>query len=112
MSCTRKLLVLSLYRRGEKEGDSALDIKVMTRMLCFAFLSQPVLLPDFLYSQSDFYRGKTLRIVRGHDERMEINFVRRYPFGIAQQMSVPEKNQKAIRELPRDDKAKTYCPRL
>jgi len=27
-------------------------------------------------------------------------------------MSVPEKNQKAIRELPRDDKAKTYCPRL
>jgi len=43
---------------------------------------------------------------------MEINFVRRYPFGIAQQMSVPEKNQKAIRELPRDDKAKTYCPRL
>lgn len=112
MSCTRKLLVLSLYRRGEKEGDSALDIKVMTRMLCFAFLSQPVLLPDFLYSQSDFYRGKTLRIVRGHDERMEINFVRPISFRIAHQMSVPEENQKAIRELPRDTKTKSYCPRL
>src|SRR5262245_14461904 len=34
------------------------------------------LAPDFLYSQSDFYRGKTLRIVHGRDERMEINFVR------------------------------------
>src|SRR5215475_6885324 len=38
------------------------------------------LAPDFLYSQSDFYRGKTLRIVRGHDERMEINFVRPISF--------------------------------
>ena len=44
-----------------------MDIKIMTRILCFAVLSQLVLLPDFLYSQSDFYRGKTLRIVHGRD---------------------------------------------
>jgi len=50
--------------------------------------------------------------MHGRDERMEINFVRRYPFGIAQQMRVQEKNQKAIRELPRDAKTKTHCPRL
>jgi len=36
----------------------------------------------------------------------------RYPFAIAHQMSVPEENQKAIRELPRDAKTKTHCPRL
>src|SRR5262245_35274272 len=66
-SCTRKLWVPSLYRRGEKEGDSAMDIKIMLRILCFAVISQLVLLPDFLYSQSDFYRGKTLRIVHGRD---------------------------------------------
>jgi tripartite-type tricarboxylate transporter receptor subunit TctC len=44
-----------------------MDIKVMTRILCFVVLSQLVLLTDFLYSQSDFYRGKTLRIVHGRD---------------------------------------------
>src|SRR5215475_2485413 len=82
-NCTRKLLVPRLYPRGEKEGDSAMDIKVRTRFLCFAVLSQLVLLPDFLYSQSDFYRGKTLRIVHGRDERMEINFVRPISFRIA-----------------------------
>src|SRR5262244_1819368 len=64
---TRKLLVPRRYRRGEKEGDSAMEIKIITRILCFAVLSQLVLLPDFLYSQSDFYRGRTLRIVHGRD---------------------------------------------
>ena len=44
-----------------------MEIKIMTRILCFAVLTQLVLLPDFLYSQSDFYRGKTLRIVHGRD---------------------------------------------
>jgi hypothetical protein len=43
---------------------------------------------------------------------MEINFVRPISFRIAHQMSVPEENQKAIRELPRDAKTKTHCPRL
>src|SRR5262249_17066154 len=75
-SCTRKLLVLSRYHRGEKEGDSAMDIKVMTRIYASRFYHSWPCTPDFLYSQSDFYRGKTLRIVHGRDERMEINFVR------------------------------------
>jgi len=44
-----------------------MEIKIMTRILCFAVLTQLVLQPDFLYSQSDFYRGKTLRIVHGRD---------------------------------------------
>ena len=44
-----------------------MEIKIMTRILCFAVLTQLVLLPDFLYSQADFYRGKTLRIVHGRD---------------------------------------------
>ena len=39
----------------------------MTRILCSALLTLPVLLPEFLYSQSDFYRGKTIRIVHGRD---------------------------------------------
>ena len=42
-------------------------IKIMTRILCCALLIQLVLLPDFLYAQSDFYRGKTIRIVHGRD---------------------------------------------
>ncbi|HVH91588.1 MAG TPA: hypothetical protein VM783_09405 [Candidatus Acidoferrum sp.] len=42
-------------------------IKIVTRILCCALLIQLVLLPDFLYSQSDFYRGKTIRIVHGRD---------------------------------------------
>ena len=33
--------------------------------LSAALLTQLVLLPDFLYSQSDFYRGKTITIVHG-----------------------------------------------
>ena len=39
----------------------------MTRILCSALLTQVVMLPDFLYSQSDFYRGKTIRMVHGRD---------------------------------------------
>src|SRR4029434_1551432 len=39
--------------------------KTMMRMLCSALLIQLVLLPDFLYSQSDFYRGKTITIIHG-----------------------------------------------
>lgn len=42
-------------------------IRIMTRILYAALLTQLVLVPDFLYSQSDFYRGKTLRIVHGRD---------------------------------------------
>ena len=39
--------------------------KIMTRILCSALLTQLVLLPDFLYAQSDFYRGKTITIIHG-----------------------------------------------
>ena len=37
----------------------------MPWILCSALLTQLVLLPDFLYSQSDFYRGKTVTIIHG-----------------------------------------------
>src|SRR5262245_2207578 len=37
----------------------------MTRILGSALLTQLVLLPDFLYSQSEFYRGKTITIIHG-----------------------------------------------
>ena len=33
--------------------------------LSAALLTHLVLLPDFLYSQSDFYRGKTITIIHG-----------------------------------------------
>ena len=39
--------------------------KTMTRILCSALLTQLVLLPDFVYAQSDFYRGKTITIIHG-----------------------------------------------
>ena len=39
--------------------------KIMTRILCSALLTQVVMLPDFLYSQSDFYRGKTITLLHG-----------------------------------------------
>jgi tripartite-type tricarboxylate transporter receptor subunit TctC len=39
--------------------------KIMLRILCSALLTQLVLLPDFLYSQSDFYKGKTVTLVHG-----------------------------------------------
>jgi hypothetical protein len=42
-----------------------MTIKIMPRILCSALLTQLVLLPDFLYSQSDFYRGKTITIIHG-----------------------------------------------
>jgi tripartite-type tricarboxylate transporter receptor subunit TctC len=42
-----------------------MKIKVMTRILCSALLAQLVLLPNCLYSQSDFYRGKTITIIHG-----------------------------------------------
>jgi hypothetical protein len=40
-------------------------IKMMPRILCTVLLTQLVLLPDFLYSQSDFYRGKTITLIHG-----------------------------------------------
>ena len=43
--------------------------KIMTRILSSALLTQLVLLPDFLYAQSDFYRGKTITIIHGRDRR-------------------------------------------
>ena len=43
--------------------------KIMTRILSSALLTQLVLLPDFLYAQADFYRGKTITIVHGRDRR-------------------------------------------
>src|SRR5262245_52006472 len=39
--------------------------KIMTLILGSALSTQLVLLPDFLYSQSDFYRGKTITIIHG-----------------------------------------------
>lgn len=39
----------------------------LTRILCSALLLQLVLLPDFLYAQADFYKGKTIRIVHGRN---------------------------------------------
>ena len=33
--------------------------------LAAALLTHLALLPDFLYSQSDFYRGKTITIIHG-----------------------------------------------
>jgi tripartite-type tricarboxylate transporter receptor subunit TctC len=44
-----------------------MNTRTMTRLLCSALLTQLVLLPDLLYSQSDFYKGKTIRIVHGRD---------------------------------------------
>ena len=44
-----------------------MKIKIMTPILCSALLTQLVMLPDLLYSQSDFYRGKTIRMVHGRD---------------------------------------------
>src|SRR5262249_56805125 len=42
-----------------------MKIKVMTRIPCLAWPTQLVLIPDLLYSQSDFYRGKTITIIHG-----------------------------------------------
>jgi hypothetical protein len=39
--------------------------KILTWTLCSALLTQLVLLSDFVYSQSDFYRGKTLTVIHG-----------------------------------------------
>jgi len=44
-----------------------MGIKIITRTLGLALLVQLVLLSDCLYAQSDFYRGKTIRIVHGRD---------------------------------------------
>jgi tripartite-type tricarboxylate transporter receptor subunit TctC len=39
----------------------------LTRILCWALLIQLVSLPDFLYAQADFYKGKTIRIIHGRN---------------------------------------------
>jgi tripartite-type tricarboxylate transporter receptor subunit TctC len=39
--------------------------KITLRSLCAALLAQLVLVPDFLYSQSDFYKGKTVTLIHG-----------------------------------------------
>jgi tripartite-type tricarboxylate transporter receptor subunit TctC len=42
-----------------------MTLKIMQQILSSALLTQLVLLPDFLYSQSDFYKGKTVTLVHG-----------------------------------------------
>jgi tripartite-type tricarboxylate transporter receptor subunit TctC len=42
-----------------------MKIKIMPRILCSALLAPLVLLPNCLYSQSDFYRGKTITVIHG-----------------------------------------------
>src|SRR5262245_30012977 len=42
-----------------------MKVKIMPRILCSALLAPLVLLPNCLYSQSDFYRGKTITIIHG-----------------------------------------------
>ena len=42
-----------------------MTIQILTRILSSALLTQLVLLPDFLYAQADFYRGKTITIIHG-----------------------------------------------
>ncbi|HWP60372.1 MAG TPA: hypothetical protein VNL14_20925 [Candidatus Acidoferrales bacterium] len=44
-----------------------MKIKIMLSILSSALLAQLVLLPDFVFSQSDFYRGKTITIVQGRN---------------------------------------------
>ena len=39
----------------------------LTWILCSALLIQLVSLPDFLYAQADFYKGKTIRIIHGRN---------------------------------------------
>ena len=39
----------------------------LTRILCSVLLIQLVSLPDFLYAQGDFYKGKTVRIIQGRN---------------------------------------------
>ena len=39
----------------------------LTRILCSALLIQLVSLPDFLYAQADFYKGKTIRIIQARN---------------------------------------------
>src|SRR5262245_4113015 len=42
-----------------------MKLKIMTWILCSALLTQLVMLPEFVYAQTDFYRGKTITIVQG-----------------------------------------------
>ena len=59
--------------------------RTVTRLLCSALLTQLVLLPDFLYAQSDFYRDKTVTVVGDEVEPV-----------------MPEELAKVIRDVPRD----------
>src|SRR4029453_9988793 len=52
-------------RRDKMIRRLAMKKKIMTRLLCSTLFTQPVLLPGFVYSQSDFYRGKTITIIHG-----------------------------------------------
>jgi hypothetical protein len=64
-------------------------IKIMTRTLCSALQTQLVLLPDFPYSQSEFYRtsiGKYQKLVGDEVEPL-----------------MPEELTKTIRDVPRDE---------
>jgi tripartite-type tricarboxylate transporter receptor subunit TctC len=44
-----------------------MKIQSLMRILCAAILVQIVSLPDSLYAQAEFYKGKTIRIVQGRN---------------------------------------------
>lgn len=44
-----------------------MKIEAGTTTLCLAFIAHLVFLPTLLYSQSEFYKGKTIRIVQGRN---------------------------------------------
>ncbi len=44
-----------------------MDRKNLIGLLCSALLTQVFSLPDFLYAQAEFYKGKTIRIIHGRN---------------------------------------------
>jgi tripartite-type tricarboxylate transporter receptor subunit TctC len=52
---------------SRQERRLAMKTQSLTAILCSALLIQLASLPDFLYAQADFYKGKTIRIVHGRN---------------------------------------------
>jgi len=89
-----------------------MDIKVMTRIYASRFYHSRSCSPTSFIRSPTFIEEKPLGLCADTMNAWRSILFARYPFGIAHQMSVPEENQQAIRELPRDAKTKTHCPRL
>src|SRR5262245_65582008 len=67
LSSSKSSWVRSRCRLAESKKESAMQTKFLVRAFLIVGLAHFTVLPGMLFSQSDFFKGKTITIIQGRD---------------------------------------------